>query len=73
MTLGPTLPPKGGVDELHQDPSDLGRKKNEGHEVPNIFNNQMRPIGQFHLFMLILFLPWLIWLKCILTSFKEVV
>lgn len=51
MTLGPTPPPKVGVEEMHQDPSDLGRNKNEGHEVPNIFNNQMGPIGQFYIFV----------------------
>lgn len=46
MPLGHTLPPKGGVDEPPQDLADLGRKKNEAHEGPNIFNNQMGPIGE---------------------------
>nr|XP_015817144.2 SR-related and CTD-associated factor 4 [Nothobranchius furzeri] len=43
MHLGPGPSSKSGVDD--QDPSGLGSKKNEVHEGPNIFNNQLGPMG----------------------------
>ncbi|KAG7515581.1 splicing factor, arginine serine-rich 15 [Solea senegalensis] len=46
MPLGPPPAAKGGVEDQPLDPASLGNRKNdEGSEGPNIFNNQMAPMG----------------------------
>ncbi|XP_040907111.1 SR-related and CTD-associated factor 4 isoform X3 [Toxotes jaculatrix] len=46
MPLGPPPPSKGGVEDPSLDPAGLSNRKNdEVPEGPNIFNNQMGPIG----------------------------
>ncbi|XP_034034211.1 SR-related and CTD-associated factor 4 isoform X2 [Thalassophryne amazonica] len=46
MPLGPPPPSKVGVEEMPLDPASLGNRNNdEGPERPNIFNNQMGPMG----------------------------
>lgn len=47
MPLGPPPPSKGGVEDPPLDPAGLSNRKNdEVLEGPNIFNNQMGPMGQ---------------------------
>ncbi|KAL7390801.1 hypothetical protein ABVT39_028066 [Epinephelus coioides] len=46
MPLGPPPPSKGGIEDPPLDPAGLGHRKNdEVPEGPNIFNNQMGPMG----------------------------
>ncbi|XP_078121801.1 SR-related and CTD-associated factor 4 [Sander vitreus] len=46
MPLGPPPPSKGGVEDPPLDPAGLGNRKNdEVLEGPNIFSNQMGPMG----------------------------
>ncbi|AWO99754.1 putative splicing factor arginine/serine-rich 15 [Scophthalmus maximus] len=46
MPLGPPPPSKGGVEDKNLDPAGLGnRKQDDVPEGPNIFNNQMGPMG----------------------------
>lgn len=45
--LGPVPPSKGGVEDSQLDPAVVNnRKSDEVLEGPNIFNNQMGPMGQ---------------------------
>lgn len=47
MPLGPPPPSKSVVEDPPLDPAGLSnRKSDEVPEAPNIFNNQMGPIGQ---------------------------
>lgn len=48
LPLGPAPPSKGGVDDPPLDPAIINNRKNdEVLEAPNVFNNQMVPMGQY--------------------------